>query len=148
MQLTKWDPFGELDDVFGRRGRGFGWPLWRKMDFSPFDEESWSPRVDISETDDQVMIKAEMPGVKRDEVKVSVEDNTLIIHGERKEEKKEEGRRFHRLECRYGSFERRFSLPTNVDQKNIDASFENGILTLKLVKTEAAARQQIEVKVK
>jgi len=148
MQLTQWDPFGELDDVFGRRRRGFSWPLWRKTDFAPFDEESWSPRVDISETDNQVQIKAEIPGVKRDEVKVFIEDNTLIIHGERKEEKKEEGRRFHRVECHYGSFERRFALPTNIDQKNIDASFADGILTVKLTKTETEAPRQIEVKVK
>lgn len=146
MQLTRWDPFREMEEMFGQRGRG--WPAKKRMGMMPVDDEIWAPRVDISETDKNFQIKVEVPGIKRDDVKISVEDNTLTIKGERKEEKQEEGRKFHRMECYYGSFERQFALPPNINQEKIDASFKDGVLVLDLPKKEVEKPKQVEVKIK
>ncbi len=146
MQLTRWDPFREMEEMFGQRGRG--WLSKKRSGTTPFDDESWMPSVDISETDKSFLIKVEVPGIKRDDVKISIEDNTLTIRGERKEEKKEEGRKYHRMECSYGSFERQFMLPPNINQEKIDASFKDGVLALDLPKKEVEKPKQVEVKIK
>lgn len=145
MQLTRWDPFREMEEMFGQRGRGAS---KKRQGMMPFDDDTWAPRVDISETDKNFQIKVEVPGIKREDVKISIEDNTLTIQGERKEEKKEEGRKYHRIECSYGSFERQFGLPPNINQENIDAVFKDGVLMLELPKKEVEKPKQVEVKIK
>lgn len=147
MKLAKWDPFRDVEDMFDRYTRSIGMPMRRR---GPAVAESgdWSPRVDISETDNHFQILAEIPGINRDDVKINIEDGVLTIRGERKEEKEDTGRKFHRMERYYGVFSRSFSLPPNVDESRIEAIFKEGLLTLQLPKTEAAKPKSIEVKVK
>lgn len=143
MQLTKWDPFREMEDVFDRYSRAIGWPR-RGRSQEVLATGEWAPRVDIAETDNEFIIKAEIPEVKKDDVKVTVDSGVLTIRGERKREKEEKDKKFHRLERYYGSL----TLPDNVDEGKIDASFKDGMLNLKIPKTEAAKPKAIEVKVK
>ena len=107
----------------------------------------WTPSVDISETDGEYLIKAEIPDVKKEDVKVTVEDGVLTIQGERKHEKEEKGTKFHRIERSYGTFVRTFSLPDVIDEEKVKADFKDGVLNLHLPKSEKAKPKAIEVKV-
>jgi HSP20 family protein len=107
----------------------------------------WAPLVDISEDDKEYLIKAELPEVKKDDVKVTVEDSTVTITGERKLEKEEKGKKYHRVERAYGSFGRSFSLPDDASPAKVTAEFKDGVLTVHLAKDEKAKPQHIEVKV-
>lgn len=107
----------------------------------------WSPLVDISEDEQEYQIKAELPEVRKEAVKVTAEAGTLTIMGERKFEKQEKGRKFHRVERAYGSFGRTFALPDDVSPAKVSAEFKDGVLTVHLLKDEKAKPQQIEVKV-
>ncbi|MFB3778240.1 MAG: Hsp20/alpha crystallin family protein [Bryobacteraceae bacterium] len=107
----------------------------------------WSPTVDISETDDEYLVKAEIPEVDRKDVKVTVQDGLLTIQGERKQEKEEKGKRFHRVERAYGTFLRTFDMPDGVDEEKLRAEFKDGMLLVHLPKTEKAKTKAIEVKV-
>jgi HSP20 family protein len=107
----------------------------------------WAPSVDVSETDGEYQIKAEIPDVKKEDVKVTLEDGVLTIQGERKHEKEEKGRKYHRVERSYGSFARSFTLPDLVDEENVKAEFKDGVLSLQLPKSEKAKPKAIEVKV-
>lgn len=116
------------------------------------DEENitvpeWAPLVDIAEDDKEYLIKMELPEVQKEDVKVTVENGTLTISGERKAETEEKGRKFHRLERYYGRFERNFSLPEDADSSNVKAEFKDGMLRVHLTKNEKARPKQIEVKV-
>lgn len=145
LELTRWEPLREMEDVLERFARPFSWPQRGSKELMGAAE--WSPRVDISETDKEFIIKAEIPEVKKEDVKVAVENGVLSICGERKQEKEEKGKKFHRIERFYGSFTRSFSLPENVDATKIDASFKDGMLTLVLPKTAAAKSKAIAVTV-
>lgn len=108
---------------------------------------SWVPPVDIFEQPDAIRITTEVPGVKPENVKISLENNVLTIHGSKDQVSQERTERVHRYERTYGSFERSFTLPTTVDATNIKASYENGVLTVTLPKVEKAKPRQIEVQV-
>jgi HSP20 family protein len=107
----------------------------------------WVPSVDVSETDGEYQIKAEIPDVKKEDVKVTVEDGVLTIQGERKQEKEVTGKKYHRVERSYGSFVRSFTLPDLVDEEKVKAEFKDGVLNLQLPKSEKAKPKAIEVKV-
>jgi len=107
----------------------------------------WSPLVDISEDDKEYLIKAELPEVKKEDVKVTAEEGRLTIMGERRFEKEEKGRKYHRVERAYGSFGRSFSLPDDADSAKVSAEFKDGVLTVHLVKDEKAQPRQIDVKI-
>ena len=107
----------------------------------------WSPLVDISEDDKEYLIKAELPEVKKEDVKVTAVEGTLTIMGERKFETEVKGRKYHRVERAYGSFGRSFSLPDDASPAKVTAEFNNGLLVVHLVKDEKAKPQQVEVKV-
>ncbi len=107
----------------------------------------WSPLVDISEDDKEYRIKAELPEVKKEDVKVTAEAGTLTIMGERKFEQEEKGRRYHRVERAYGSFGRSFSLPDDASPAKVSAEFKDGVLTVHLMKDEKAKPQEVEVKI-
>lgn len=147
MQLTKWDPFQELEDMFGRYSKSLGWPR-RGRHQEVMTSGDWAPRVDIAETDKEFTIKAEIPDVKKEDVKVSIDNGVLSIRGERKQEKEEKDKKFHRVERFYGSFTRSFTLPDNVDETKIEASFKDGMLNLKIPKTTASKPKAIDVKIK
>lgn len=144
MSLVKWEPLREIEGMFDRYSRAMGLP----QDFGQVTTAGdWSPRVDISETDKEFLIKAEIPEVDKKDVKVTVDHGVLTIEGERRQEKEEKGKKFHRVERYYGCFARSFALPENVDETNIDAEFKEGMLNLKLQKTAKTSPKKIEVEV-
>ena len=120
----------------------YGWPRFEKE-----TDISWSPRVDIHETDKEIIIDAELPGINKEEIKVELKNNTLTISGERKQEKKSESGNSFRIERHYGKFERSFGLPETVLGDKVNAKFKDGILTLTLPKTEKAIPKEITVNV-
>ena len=107
----------------------------------------WTPSVDISEDDKEFVLKAELPEVKKDDVKVTVDDGTLTIRGERKAEKEEKGKKFHRIERSYGSFERSFTLPQSTDAGKISSDFKDGVLTVHLPKNPNSKSKAVEIQV-
>ena len=107
----------------------------------------WAPAVDIQETEKEYLIKAELPEVKKDDIKVDVLDGVLTIQGERTQEKEEKGKRFHKVERAYGKFVRQFALPNEVDAAKVLAEFKDGVLNVHLPKTAAAKPTTVEVKV-
>jgi len=145
MSLVKWEPLREIEGMFDRYTGAMGIPSGLGRDF--IEAGDWTPRVDISETDKDFVIKAEIPEVDKKDVKVTVDNGVLTMQGERKQEKEEKDKKFHRVERFYGSFVRSFTLPDNVDETNIDAKFKDGMLTLTLLKTEKSSPKKIEVKV-
>ena len=148
VNLTKWDPFRELEDMTQRLNRIFGHSLVSKDKGSEaIKGTEWAPLVDVSETDTEYTIKAEIPEVKKEDLKITLQDGVLTIQGERKQEKEEKNKRYHRVERSYGSFLRSFDMPTNVDESKSKAEFKDGVLTLSLPKTEQAKPKAIEVKV-
>lgn len=148
MSLTRWDPFRELEDVSSRLNRFFGQPIARQLaESGGLTLADWTPALDIQETDGEYLVKADLPDVKKEDVKVEIQDGTLSVCGERKQEKEEKGKRFHRIERAYGRFERRLSLPSEVDPKKIAAEFKDGVLAVHLPKAPAARPQSVEVKV-
>lgn len=147
MTLVRWDPFRELEDMSERLNRMFARPATSRNGNEALTVADWVPRVDISETDKEYQIKAELPGVEKENVKVTVEHGILTLQGERRQEKEEKGRRYHRIERSYGTFVRSFALPESVDQAAVKAEYKDGVLTLRLPKTEAEKPKAIEVKV-
>lgn len=148
--LTRWNPFREMEELQRRMSTLFDWSPFRRSTLT--DEEAitlpeWAPLVDIAEDDKEYLLKVELPEVNRDDVKVTVEGDTLTISGERKAEKEEKGRKFHRVERYYGRFERSFTIPDDADADNVKAEFKDGVLRVHLPKSEKARPKQIEVKV-
>jgi HSP20 family protein len=147
--LTRWNQLRELEALHHGLGSLFG----RAPVHAPEGHEEqiavpeWAPLVDISEDDKEYLIKAELPEVKREDVKVTAEEGTLTIMGERKFEKEEKGKKYHRVERAYGSFGRSFSLPDDASPAKVSADFKDGVLSVHLVKTEKPKPKQIEVKV-
>jgi HSP20 family protein len=140
MNLVKWDPFRELEDVSTRLNRIFGRPLARSESGNELlAVADWAPSVDISETDAAYLIKGEIPGVKKEDVKVTIQDGMLTIQGERKHEKEEKGKKFHRVECSYGNFMRSFQMPDDADENNVKAEFKDGMINVTLAKSAKAA---------
>ena len=107
----------------------------------------WAPPVDITEDDKEYLIKTELPEVRKEDVKVTVENGILSISGERKFEKEAKGKKYHRVERAYGNFVRSFGLPDDVDANKVDAKFSDGVLTVHVAKSEAAKPKQVEIKV-
>lgn len=145
MELTKWDPMRDLEEIFGRYGRSMGMP--RRTNQEVLATGDWAPRVDVAETEREFTINAEIPDVKKADVKVTVDNGVLSIRGERHQEKEEKDKKFHRIERAYGTFTRSFRLPDNVDETGIDAEFKNGMLKLSIPKLEEAKPKAIEVKI-
>jgi HSP20 family protein len=147
-----WDPFKEMEkemqELTDRFGRMLSrWPSRVTGAREALTVADWAPTVDISETDAEYLVKAEIPEVDKKDVKVTVQDGLLTIQGERKQEKEEKGRRFHRVERSYGTFMRTFDIPDGVDEQKLKAEFKDGMLLVHLPKTEKAKTKAIEVKV-
>lgn len=146
MSLIKWQPFGELDDAFGRLMPSLlnRWPRVAAENGGKFE---WAPSADISETDQEYLIRAELPAVKKEDVKVTIDQGMITIHGERKQDKETKDEKFHRIESFRGSFSRSFSVPDNIDEKAIRADSKDGVLTVHLPKSKTATAKAVEVKV-
>jgi HSP20 family protein len=148
-QLTRWNPFKEMEQMQNRLAS-----LWNLEPFRPSagKEETltvaeWSPRVDIVEDEKEIIVKAELPEMKKEDVKVTVEQGVLSISGERKHEKEEKNKKYHRVECEYGSFLRSFTLPAGVSGEKVSADFKDGVLKVHLPKEAKAASKAVEIKV-
>jgi len=138
MSLTHFDPLTNLrlfEDAFTR------------MLSEPQSNRPWSPAVDIYETDNELVLKADLPDVNQNDIDVRVENQTLTITGQRDFEKKEASKGYHRIERNYGTFQRSFAVPNTFDTEKIAASFKNGVLTVSLAKKEAAKPRQVKVEV-
>jgi HSP20 family protein len=143
MTLTRWSPFSGLAALeIDRLNRMFE-AAWQG---EPFSQGGWIPPVDIVETAEKdVIVRAEVPDMKREDIKVTFENNVLTIEGERKLEKTTEGDTYHRVERGYGSFRRSFSLPATVDAARIEADYKDGVLTVRLPRREESRPRQISI---
>lgn len=147
MNIVKFNPFRELEEMQTRLNRLFTDAPMRKIeDNGPFFSD-WAPAVDIQETDKEYLIKAELPEMKKEDVKVEVLDGVLTIEGERTQEKEEKGKKFHKVERSYGKFVRQFALPTEVEGAKVQAEYKDGVLSVHLPKTAAAKPTAVTVKV-
>jgi len=151
--LAKWEPFGSIrqrGDIFSDLTR-----MQQEMNhfFDEFFGErqseimqgNWVPSVDVSETDADLVVRAELPGMTQDDIELSLQDNVLTVKGEKKQEKKEEKENYHRIERSYGSFSRSFTLPATVKQEDIKASFKDGVLEITLPKSEEVQPKKIAI---
>lgn len=140
MNLISWSPFRELDDFFDRYTRELA-------QRSVADGRQWRPSADIVENDNEYLIKADLPEVKKEDIDIRVENGVLTLSGERRVEKSTEGEKEHRRETYYGRFARSFALPEDVDVQKISAESRDGVLRVRLPKSEANKPRSIEVKV-
>lgn len=149
--LTTWHPFREMEEFQNRFNTFFGgfptFPFRFPKNGERFKLPDWSPLVDIIEDDHEYLFKADLPEMKKDDVKVTIENGILYISGERKTEKEEKKRKFHRLERFFGTFERTFTVPEDADPTKIVADFHDGVLRVHLPKRPMPKPQAIEVKV-
>ena len=145
--LTTRRPMRNLFNLHNEMGRIFGDAFGSQEGGTDTEETPWVPRVDIAETENGFEIRAELPGVSEDDVNVSVTDNLLTIKGEKQQEAETEGKNYHRVERRYGSFQRSFTLPRHIDSGGISAGFKDGVLTLEIPKAEVAKPTEIPIKV-
>lgn len=148
MNLVRWDPFRELEEMSTRLNRFFGLAAPRRT----ADEDGgffadWTPAIDVEETDKEYLLKADLPDVKKEDVKIDVSNGILTVEGERKQEKEEKNRKFHRIERAYGKFVRRMGLPTDADEQKIAAEFKDGVLNVHIPKAASAKPRSIEIKV-
>jgi HSP20 family protein len=146
MTITRWDPFREVATLQNRMNSLF-------QDFSRNQggeadlptTTGFVPPVDVYEDGHKIVLKLEVPGIKQDDLDIRIENNTLTVRGERKFEKEEKEENFHRIERRYGSFFRAFTLPTTVDTENVKANYDSGVLRLELDKRAEAKPKQIKI---
>ena len=145
MSLVRWDPFSSMDEMFARMPSLFG--RFPRLAGDGEGAVEWSPTVDISETDAEYLLKAQLPAVKKEDVHVTFDDGMLTISGERKQEKEEKGEKFHRTESLYGAFSRSFSLPESINAAAIRAEAKDGVITIHVPKSKIEARKPTEIKI-
>ena len=146
MSIIRWEPFRSMEDYFGRMPSLFD--RWqRQLDTNGDSRLEWSPSLDISETDGEYLIRADLPAVKKEDVRVTFDDGMITVSGERKQKKEEKGEKLHRVESFYGKFTRSFSLPINVDSTSIKAESRDGVLTVRIPKTGTEQKKATEIKV-
>ena len=147
--ITRWNPFKELEEMEKRLATLFGRTAVRKEGDrqEAMTVAEWSPLVDISEDDKEYLIKAELPEVKKEQIKLTVHNGVMTISGERGYEKEEQGKKFHRVERTYGSFTRSFTIPDDADATRISAESKDGVLLVHLPKTAKPTAKSVEIKV-
>ena len=148
MTLIRWEPFRELDDVFARYSPFFGrLAAARASSAEEGATAAWTPVANISETETDYLIKAELPEVSKEDVKVTVDENVITISGERRKEAEHKDEKVHRVESFYGQFARSFRLPEDADINGIQAESRNGVLRVRVPKTPAPKPRTVEVQV-
>jgi HSP20 family protein len=147
QSLTRWDPFVEMSDLRREMDQIFGDFFGRTPFRMAATEAVWSPLVDLHETKDGFQLIAELPGVKQEDIQVSVEGDTLTLKGERKRETEVKEDQYHRIERSYGRFERSILLPSIVDPNRVKATYRDGVLDIQLPKKEEAKPKEIKVEV-
>jgi HSP20 family protein len=146
MTLVNWSPFREIEDLFNQYNRLLARPTAGERENGQVVQ--WRPTANISETDREYIIRAELPEVEKKDIEVTVHEGVLTVKGERRLERKDDSEKHHRIESFYGSFARSFTLPSDVDESGIVAETKDGVLTVRLPKSEAAKPRAIEVKVR
>lgn len=147
LRTATWDPFKDLEEFEQRLASAFGRGVAKPNGEEAIATADWAPIVDITEDENEYLVKAEFPGLKKEEVKVSVQEGVMTISGERKIEKEEKTKKYHRIERSYGKFERSFTLPDQADGTKVSAEFKDGVLQVHLPKTEKPASKALEVKI-
>lgn len=148
MTLVNWKPFREFDDVFERYSQLFNRSLPVAGKGESADVVQWRPAANISETDKEYLIKAELPEVDKKDVEVTVHDGVITIRGERRFERTDDTEKQHRVESFYGTFARSFSLPADADESKIIAESKDGVLKVRIPKTQVLKPRPIEIQVK
>jgi HSP20 family protein len=143
MNITRWEPFREVEEMFRQYSPFFSRALRRNG-----ESGEWMPVADISETDKEYLIKAELPEVKKEDVKVTLDNGVITISGERRHEKEQKDANEIRVESFYGTFSRSFSLPENIDANTIRAETKDGVLRVRIPKTQATSPQAVSIEVK
>jgi HSP20 family protein len=144
MTLVRWNPFRDMNALHNQFHRAFhAHPVWEQEETL----QTWAPAVDIFERGDDLVLRAELPAVKKEDLDLKIEKNILTLHGEKRRDESVNEENYHRVERHYGTFTRSFSLPSSVDTSRIEAHFRDGVLEVVLPKAEAAKPKQIEVKV-
>jgi len=138
--FTRWTPGSLFSRMWNET-----WDPFRMLD--TFPEVMASPAVDMEETDKEIIIRAEIPGLEKDDFSIELEQDHLILRGEKKQEKEEKDRNYHRVECSYGRFSRTIQLPCEIDANNANAEYKNGVLKITLPKAESARRKLIKVNI-
>ncbi len=148
MSMKKWDPFRDLLSIQDRMNQLFNETrAMREEGEEGFCKGNWSPPVDIYESGSDVVLKAEIPGISQDEIEIKIEDDTLVLKGERKFRKKTDDENYYRIERSYGTFVRSFTLPNSVDQDDVKATYEDGVLKIVMSKKQEKEPKSIKVKV-
>ncbi len=147
MALVKYNPLRELRGMQEQMNRLLNLSWNHDLAGEDIKEGIWQPAVDIFETEESIVIKAELPDVDQKDIDVRIEDNTLILKGERKHEGEVKKENYHRIERYFGSFQRSFSLPATIQQDNVSATCERGVLTITLPKKEETKPKQIKVQI-
>jgi len=146
MTITRYDPFRDLRNLQEEVNRLFTGNLSRAFDDEGIARGSWSPSVDIYENKDQIVLEAELPGMKREDFDLSIENNVVTLRGERHFEKKDEADNYHRVERAYGNFTRSFTLPNTVTAEGATADYRHGVLRVTIPKREETKARRIEIK--
>ena len=147
MRVIKWEPFRDVDDVFNR----FVAETLRRWPNAAAGEGraacDWAPAADVSETEGEYLIKADLPEVRKEDVSITVQDGVLTLSGERRQEKREDSEKLHRVERAFGSFARRFALPENADEQGIRAESRDGLIVIRIPKQRVVEQKprQIEI---
>lgn len=146
MALVRWDPMRDFEDL---QRRFLGSALLKDFNFGneALQRTEWAPAVDIAETPEAYTLHAELPAMKKEDIKLSVEDGVLTLTGERKLEREEKNKTYHRVERSYGRFQRSFTLPTAVDEAKVTASYDNGVLNVLIPKAAPPPPRSKEIKV-
>ena len=147
MAIIRWDPFRDMTTLRERMNRLFEDMAASRGEEKDLTTSSWAPAVDIYETENEVVLTAEIPGIEEKDIEIKVEDNTLSLRGERKFEKETKEENYHRIERSYGTFTRTFSLPNSIDADKVAANYKDGVLTLNMPKKEEAKPKTIKINV-
>jgi HSP20 family protein len=145
MAIIRWDPFRDMTTLRERMNRLFEDMAASRGEEKDLTTSSWAPAVDIYETENEVVLTAEIPGIEENDIEIKVEDNTLTLRGERKFEKETKEENYHRIERAYGSFFRSFTLPAFVDQDRIEAEHENGVLKIRMPKRAELKPRKVKI---
>jgi HSP20 family protein len=146
MRVIKWEPFRDIDDMFDRvfADAMRRWPRGSNEERRVYD---WAPAADVSETDKEYLIKAELPEVRKDDLNITVQEGVLTLAGERRQEQREDNEKLHRIERFHGTFSRRFTLPDDADEQGISAESKDGVLVIHIPKHKVAQPQTRQIQV-
>jgi HSP20 family protein len=145
MAIIRWDPFRDLVSLREKMNRLFEDAVTARGEERDMISSTWAPSVDIYETENAIIMNAEVPGIDEKDIEIKIEDNTLIINGERKLEKETSEENYHRIERSYGSFYRSFTIPRQIDQDKINAEHDNGVLRITMPKKPESKPKTVKV---